>query len=153
VRLEDRKEIMWCVVKVGVSVSMLFCCTAFSSIANGDAPASIAAPSSTNSAQSAATLVGTWDVSLRFAPDAPPSKTDMQITAVNDGQLEGSFYGTPFSLGRAVLYDGKWVVAAKTGDLTGPYWHSGRVQADGAIEGQTLSEGRAFLMTWRAVRK
>jgi hypothetical protein len=46
-----------------------------------------------------------------------------------------------------------WVMAARTGDQSGAYWHSGRLQPDGSIEGQTLSEGRNFLMTWRAVKK
>lgn len=144
---------MWSRVKVAVSASIMLCCTACSSIASNDSRPSTNLTSPPNSAPSAATLIGTWDVSLRFAPDAPPSKTEMQITLVKEGQLEGSFYGTPFSIGRAVLHDGMWVIAAKTGDLSGAYWHSGRLQADGAIEGQTLSEGRTFLMTWRAVRR
>lgn len=77
----------------------------------------------------------------------------MTITQVSDGALTGTFYGTAFESGRILALSKTWVIAARTGDQSGAYWHSGRLEADGSIEGQTLSEGRSFLMTWRAVKK
>ena len=98
-------------------------------------------------------LLGTWEVSLQFDPNAEPSKTEMQITSVEGGQLVGTFYGSPFQAGRYVSRGSTWVIGGTTADQSGPYWHSGRLMPDGSIQGQTLSEGRGFLMTWRAVRK
>lgn len=106
-----------------------------------------------NSLPAPSALVGTWDVTLRHDPNAAPSKTEMRITSTLDGKLEGTFYGSPFAVGRLAAKDATWVLAARTSDPSGPYWHSARLEADGSLEGQTLSEGRGFLMTWRAVRK
>lgn len=77
----------------------------------------------------------------------------MLIVKVDDGALTGTFYGTAFEEGRIASSSTSLVIAARTGDQSGAYWHSGRLQADGSIEGQTISEGRDFLMTWRAVKK
>jgi hypothetical protein len=104
-------------------------------------------------ANGASSLLGNWDVSLNFDPSAPPSKTEMRIFSVDDGALKGTFYGSDFQSGRVTSLSTTWILAARTGDQSGAYWHSGRLQADGSIEGQTLSEGRNFLMTWRAVKK
>jgi hypothetical protein len=98
-------------------------------------------------------LIGTWDVSLRYDPNAAPSKTEMIITKVNNGSLVGTFYGTAMEVGRVTSVGTSWVIGARTADLSGAYWHSGRLTPDGSIEGQTLSEGRNFLMTWRAIKK
>lgn len=95
-------------------------------------------------------LIGTWEVSLFYSVDAPPSSTQMVIERVEDGLVTGSFYGTPFaSVSRASERDGIVAFTAVTRDGTGNYVHSGRLR-DGVIEGQTLSEGRGFLMLWRA---
>lgn len=104
-------------------------------------------------APTSADLIGTWDVSLRFDPNAPPSKTEMRIIGVDGGTLTGTFYGSALEEGRITSLSATWVIGARTGDQSGAYWHSGRLQSDGSIEGQTLSEGRDFLMTWRAVKK
>lgn len=104
-------------------------------------------------ASAAAHLTGNWEVSLFYSADAPPSSTLMTIDAVSeDGVLSGSFYGTPFAaISRATERGGVIVFTAVTADNSGNYVHSGRLQ-DGVIEGQTLSEGRGFLMTWQAER-
>jgi len=97
-------------------------------------------------------LTGTWEVSLFYSVEAPPSSTQMVIDRVEDGIVTGSFYGTPFaSVSRASEHDGIVAFTAVTRDGTGNYVHSGRLE-DGVIEGQTLSEGRGFLMLWRAER-
>jgi hypothetical protein len=101
----------------------------------------------------ASALIGTWDVSLKYDPNAAPSKTEMVITQTDNGALVGTFYGTPMEVGRVTSVGTSWVIGARTADLSGAYWHSGRLALDGSIEGQTLSEGRNFLMTWRAVKK
>lgn len=118
--------------------------------------AALTASCSTTMAQkplTSASLIGTWNVSIRFDPDLPPSNTEMQITKVDNGALTGTFYGSEIEEGRITSLSTTLVIAGRTGDLTGAYWHSGRMQADGSIEGQTLSEGRDFLMTWRGVKK
>lgn len=99
-------------------------------------------------------LLGTWDVALYFSASAPPSATVMEISAVNeDGTLAGTFYQSEFEQGRYRLTSDSVVFTVITSDSTGPYATSGRVQADGRIEGQTLSTGRDFLMAWTAQKR
>jgi hypothetical protein len=107
----------------------------------------------TNALPPPSALLGTWAVSLQFDPNAPPSKTQMRITRVEGGELVGTFYGSNIEAGRFVSRGSTWVFAGRTADQSGIYWHSGRLKADGSIDGQTLSEGRKFLMTWSAVRE
>ncbi|MEO0425524.1 MAG: hypothetical protein AAF184_24535 [Pseudomonadota bacterium] len=97
------------------------------------------------------TLVGRWDVSLHYSPDKPPSKTELVVTAMVDGKLEGSFYGSPFSESGYTVHRGTLLFTAVTADGTGPYLHSAR-QVGECLEGQTLSTGRGFLMAWTACR-
>jgi hypothetical protein len=94
-------------------------------------------------------LLGTWDVALHYAPDKPPSKTEMVVTGVAGGKLQGTFYGTEFSESGVTVFAGQVIFTAVTADGTGPYIHSGRL-AGRCIEGQTLSVGRDFLMAWTA---
>ncbi|MEO0425539.1 MAG: hypothetical protein AAF184_24610, partial [Pseudomonadota bacterium] len=84
-------------------------------------------------------------------PDKPPSKTELVVTAMVDGKLEGSFYGSPFSESGYTVHRGTLLFTAVTADGTGPYLHSAR-QVGGCLEGQTLSTGREFLMAWTACR-
>lgn len=100
------------------------------------------------------TLIGTWDVALYFSPDNPPSATVMEINAASaDGALEGSFYQSPFELGRYVIKDGEIIISVVTSDGSGRYQTSGRLLASGEFKGQTHSIGRDFLMPWTATRK
>ena len=96
-------------------------------------------------------IIGRWDVSLYYSDEAAPSKTEMIITGEESGSLTGSFYGSAFSEGRATIYNGTIIFTAITSDGTGPYIHSGRLR-NGTFHGQTLSQGRDFLMTWTAER-
>lgn len=96
---------------------------------------------------------GTWDVSLFFSAEAPPSSTVMVLEPQADGRLAGSFYGSPFEMGRiAERYDAIAFIAT-TSDSSGQYITTGRLTEGGGIEGQTLSVGRDFLMLWRAERR
>ncbi|MEL6686607.1 MAG: hypothetical protein AAFP97_03190 [Pseudomonadota bacterium] len=96
-------------------------------------------------------LLGTWDVSLYFSPDAPPSKTQMVVTAVGeDSTLAGTFYDSPFLNGRYTTFDDEIRFTVVTTDRTGPYLTSGVLGADGTMAGQTLATGREFLMAWSA---
>jgi hypothetical protein len=107
--------------------------------------------SETEAPASVADLIGTWDVSLYFSPDQPPSSTTMVITGVEDGVLTGTFYGSPFTTGRATVFDDEVIFTVATEDGSGPYLTSGELE-DEEIEGQTLSVGRDFLMAWEAER-
>ena len=99
-------------------------------------------------------LVGTWDVALYFSPDSPPSATVMEVTAaLEDGTLEGSFYQSPFELGRYVIKDDQLIISVVTSDGSGRYQTSGRLSASGLFIGQTHSIGREFLMPWTAERQ
>ncbi|MEZ5953381.1 MAG: hypothetical protein R3C13_03650 [Hyphomonas sp.] len=98
-------------------------------------------------------LNGTWDVSMFYAADQPPSSTVMVLEAGGDGALAGSFYGSGFEEGRWSLRGEVLAFGAVTSDASAPYSHSGRLAADGRIEGQTLSHGRDFLMIWVAERR
>ncbi|WP_100644385.1 hypothetical protein [Alteromonas facilis] len=96
-------------------------------------------------------LVGEWQVSLYYSPTSPPSSTQMTITKVNDdGTLEGDFYQTSFQTARYTFYENTLIFALITSDNSGLYSTSGRMTIEGDIEGQTLSEGRNFLMAWSA---
>ena len=100
-------------------------------------------------APSSDALIGTWDVSLYFSPDQPPSSTVMTISSTEGGVLKGTFYSTEFSVGRVRVHNDELIFTAVTEDGSGPYLHSGRLRG-GVIEGQTLSTGRDFLMAWDA---
>jgi len=94
-------------------------------------------------------LIGTWDVALFFSEDAPPSSTEMVVTAVDDGVLTGTFYGSPFLEGRAIVFDDEILFTVVTADGSGEYLTSGELDDD-EIEGQVLSVGRGFLMAFEA---
>lgn len=99
-----------------------------------------------------ADLAGTWDVALYFDAEAPPSATEMVLAVGADGSLSGNFYGSAFIEAGAALRGDRLGFAATTADGSGTYFHSGRL-LDGRIEGQTLSEGRDFVMVWQATRR
>lgn len=96
-------------------------------------------------------LTGKWAVALYFDAGAPPSATDMVITTASEGKLAGTFYGSPFEAGNYAIREGIVAIAALTSDQSGVYAHSARL-VNGRLEGQTLSQGRNFLMTWTATR-
>lgn len=98
-------------------------------------------------------LIGTWDVSLYSDPNAEPSKTEFVVTEVTAGTFKGTFYGSEIQNGRYTIKGNEIVFAGRTADLSGAYWHSGRMRANAIIQGQTLSDGRNFLMAWTARRK
>ncbi len=100
-----------------------------------------------------ADLIGVWDVSLFFAPDAAPSSTVLEVTEVDNGAVTGTFYGSPFVNARAVMHKGAVIFSAVTEDGTGPYAHGMRMHAPDFIYGQTLSTGRDFVMAWEATRR
>ena len=94
-------------------------------------------------------LIGTWDVSLFFSEDAPPSSTEIVVTGVEDGKLTGTFYGSPFLEGRAIVFDDEVLFTVVTADGSGEYLTSGELD-DNKIEGHVLSVGRDFLMAFEA---
>ncbi|MEM9740772.1 MAG: hypothetical protein AAF829_12995 [Pseudomonadota bacterium] len=99
---------------------------------------------------SAEDLIGQWDVSLFFSPNAPPSKTVLVIESVEDGVVTGSFYASPFLAARAIVRDGDVLFTATTEDGSGTYITQGGLK-DGEIDGTTFALGRDFLMAWLAV--
>lgn len=116
-------------------------------------PSPSTAPEAAPTAPVAEDLIGTWDVALYFSPDSPPSATVMEISAVNtNGTLTGTFYQSAFETGRYTTRDGEVIISVVTSDGSAPYATSGRLSTDGAIEGQTLSLGRDFLMAWSATK-
>ena len=103
---------------------------------------------------SAQDLIGAWDVALYVSPDARRSATVLEIeTATPVGVLTGSFYQTPFETGRYTARDRTLIIAVMTADGSGPYATSGRLTSTNTIEGQTLSIGRDFLMSWTATKR
>ena len=130
-----------------VVASLAACASSPVSVSSAEAPSS--AP--TTRTATVAEFIGRWDISLFYAEGQAPSRTEMVIESVVDGAMTGTFYGSPFETARARKYGPTLAFTATTKDGTGPYIHSGRLDGD-IIEGQTLSVGRAFLMTWRARR-
>ncbi len=97
-------------------------------------------------------LNGTWDVTLFWSPTEPPSSTVMVLNVAGGGELTGSFYGSDFLEAEYSLRGDTLAFGSVTTDGEAPYSHSGRL-VDGKIEGQTLSQGRDFLMIWVAARR
>jgi hypothetical protein len=104
-------------------------------------------------APSAAGLAGTWAVSLYLAPQAPTRSAAMVITAMNGDAPQGSFYGALIQEGRITRRNGAVVFAGVTADQSGFYSYSGQLSGNCVTEGQTLSEGRDFLIAWSAERQ
>ncbi len=109
--------------------------------------AEIAAP-----AIAPADLNGTWDVTMFWSPTEPPSSTVMVLNVAEDGKLTGSFYESEFLEAEYSMRGDTLAFGSVTTDGTAPYSHSGRL-VNGKIEGQTLSQGRDFLMIWVATRR
>ncbi|NNU17254.1 hypothetical protein HK107_13060 [Parvularcula sp. ZS-1/3] len=99
-------------------------------------------------------IAGTYKVCMFYNTEAPPSETVLVLEEPQaEGQeLVGSFYGSPFLIGKVTANDGTPAFVSVTKDGTGEYYHSGRWRDDGVIEGQTLSRGRDFLIPWYASR-
>lgn len=97
-------------------------------------------------------LNGTWDVTMFWSPTEPPSSTVMVLNVAEDGKLTGSFYESEFLEAEYSLRGDTLAFGSVTTDGTAPYSHSGRL-VNGKIEGQTLSQGRDFLMIWVATRR
>jgi len=111
-------------------------------------------PDQTQPQLTSSELIGTWDVSLYFSAEAPPSATVMEITDVGeDGALAGSFYQSAFESGRYTLSADTIIISVITSDGSGPYATSGRYTAEEGFKGQTLSTGRDFLMAWSAEKR
>lgn len=102
-------------------------------------------------AQSQTSLVGDWIVDLRPSPSAPAYLKPMTISVGSDGAVAGTFYDRPIEMGRASSVGDRQCFSLRTVDNSGPYHTSGCLVGD-RIEGQTWSEGRAFLLIWTAVR-
>ena len=100
----------------------------------------------------ASDLNGTWDVTLFWSPTEPPSSTVMVLNVAEGGELTGSFYGSDFLEAEYSLRGDTLAFGSVTTDGEAPYSHSGHL-VDGKIEGQTLSQGRDFLMIWVAARR
>ncbi len=97
-------------------------------------------------------LNGAWDVAMFWSPTEPPSSTVMVLNVAEDGKLTGSFYQSDFLEAEYSLRVETLAFGSVTTDGEAPYSHSGRL-VNGRIEGQTLSQGRDFLMIWVATRR
>lgn len=96
-------------------------------------------------------LVGTWEVDLRPAPDAPAYFQPFVITAVEDGRIEGTFYGSALERTEVnTAWDGVHI-AFVTLDGSARYVTTARL-LDGELSGVTYSPDRGLLQPWRARR-
>ena len=118
--------------------------SALAGVVQAQAP-SMAAPSS---------LVGSWTVGLRPAPDAAPFLKKLVITADAGGRLEGRFYeGSRIQAGRQKRSGGLETHFAFFIDPgEGAYQTSGRQVSQDRLAGMTLSTTRGFLLIWEATR-
>lgn len=97
-------------------------------------------------------LVGTWIVDLRPTPESEPSESEMVITSVAEGKIEGTFYFSTMESGRL---NSSWDTvhgAFVTRDGSAGYNTSFRWD-NGVLKGTTHSLGRNFLSVWTAKRK
>ena len=99
----------------------------------------------------ASPVQGDWSVDLRTDLSAKPYSQPMRLDVAADGKLTGTFYGGPIAEGRAATSNGRTCFAFNTADQSGPYHHAGCLRG-AAIEGQSWSTGRNFLLAWRADR-
>ena len=97
-------------------------------------------------------LLGTWVINLRPAPDSEPYLKDFKFTKIEGKQFDGEFYGYPFSGG---LLNTDWdriYFAFTTADQSGTYFHSGYIE-NNKVFGITLNENRKFVLPWKKKKK
>lgn len=93
-------------------------------------------------------LLGSWQIDLRPSADAAPYTVTMNIAAIDDGTITGTFYdGSPIANGSISVSWGVTRFAFTTEDGSGTYHTSGTLR-NGTLRGTTHSLGRAFLMEW-----
>lgn len=99
-----------------------------------------------------AMLAGKWKVELKPAFDSAPTYTELVVTPTGRNTFGGSFYYSDFSDGLFDPRPGFVAFAFVTSDGQGFYNTSGKMFADGRVEGMTHAVARKFLMSWTAVR-
>lgn len=98
------------------------------------------------------TLIGEWQVDLRYTPDDEPYFQKLLVTEVTDKTFQGTFYYD--SEIQEARYNTDWgvlTIAFVTADGTGPYNTTARLE-DGKLKGTTHSVGRDFVALWTAVK-
>ncbi len=101
---------------------------------------------------SPADLIGVWRIDLRPTPDAPAYYQRFEVLRVENGRIEGAFYGSPITEGRINDDWGDVRFAFVTRDNGGAYHHAG-VLRRGRLDGLTNSIGRDFLAVWSGERQ
>lgn len=95
----------------------------------------------------ASELIGTWLIDLRPSPNAAPYVQEMTITSVENGRLQGTFYGSTMQHGRLNTAWGRVIFAFVTEDGSGVYNTTGELR-DGKLVGTTHAIGRDFISPW-----
>lgn len=108
--------------------------------------------SSASEPQLVQSLLGSWVIDLRPAPDEPAYLKDFVVKTYEAATLKGSFYDTDFDNGRIHTAWGKLYFAFTTADGSGIYYHSGYVEK-GKLFGTSFSPSRQFMLPWTGVRK
>ena len=73
------------------------------------------------------------------------------IRRVANGEVQGTFYGSPITQSQVNTLWGRPVVAFVTNDGSGAY-HTSFELVDGALRGTTHALGRQFLSVWTGKR-
>lgn len=97
-------------------------------------------------------LLGTWVIDLRPAPDSEPYLKDFKFTKIEGKKFDGEFYGYPFSGGLLNTDWDKIYFAFTTADQSGTYFHSGYIE-NNKVFGITLNENRKFVLPWKGQKK
>lgn len=106
----------------------------------------------TENAKGTDSLLGTWVIDLRPAPDSEPYLKDFKFTKIEGKKFDGEFYGYPFSGGLLNTDWDKIYFAFTTADQSGTYYHSGYIE-NNKVFGITLNENRKFVLPWKGQKK
>ena len=103
------------------------------------------------SEEQSAAWAGEWSVDLRLSLDDPPYAQPMTLSLTGEGEVAGSFYGSPIEAGRAGEAKGRTCLSFRTSDDSGPYFHAACLEGE-KMTGQSWSAGRGFVLPWTATR-
>ena len=97
-------------------------------------------------------IIGTFVIDLRPAPESEPYLKEFTFTKIEGKKFNGEFYGYPFTGGFLNTDWDKIYFAFTTADQSGTYYHSGYIEGN-KIVGMSLNEARGLMLPWRGEKK
>ncbi|NNK88258.1 MAG: hypothetical protein HKO90_08245 [Flavobacteriaceae bacterium] len=104
-----------------------------------------------DTSQSSDDITGSWTIDLRPSPKADGYYQTLNILAVDDNTINGTFYDSQIENG---FINDNWdqiYFAFTTSDNTHDYYHSGYLK-NGRLYGISYCPGRNFTAPWNGVK-